>query len=268
MALLTTDAIVLHAFDYLETSRIYRIVTREAGVQSVLARGARRSKSRFGSAVDLFAEGEAQLSIRPSRELQTLTAFDVTRSRPALAQDLGRFTGAAAIAELALRFMRDDANPALYDVVRGGLDGIAATNDSRCTTLAVAWHLIAELGFAPAIDRCSTCHAEVPLDDSAAFSHPAGGTLCASCAAMHGRTRMLPASARSALSAWLRGRSHTISSGSAARAHQRLLREFVHEHLADNAPFRAFEVWEHGSWSAPVVATSKQTEPPPHAAVR
>ena len=207
----------------------------------------------------MFAEGEAQLSIRHSRELQTLTAFDVTRSRPALAEDLGRFTGAAAIAELALRFVRDNANPALYNVVRRGLDGIAATNDSRCTTLAVAWHLIAELGFAPAIDRCSSCHAEVPLGDSAAFSHPAGGTLCPSCAALHGRTRTLPASARSELGAWLRGRPHTISSDSAARAHQRLLREFVHEHLADNAPFRAFEVWERGSWSAPVGA-ALQTE--------
>jgi DNA repair protein RecO (recombination protein O) len=267
MALLTTDAIVLHAFDYLETSRIYRIVTREAGVQSVLARGARRSKSRFGSAVDLFAEGEAQLSMRPSRELQTLTAFDVTRSRPSLAQDLGRFTGAAAIAELALRFMRDDANPALYDVVRTGLDRIAAADDPRCATLAVAWHLIAELGFSPAIDRCSVCHVEVPSDGPAAFSHPAGGTLCPSCAGAHGRVRSLPASARSALGAWVRGNPHTLSSDSAARAHQRLLREFVHEHLADNVPFRAFDVWERGNWSRAVGAASHRPDPTPHAAV-
>src|SRR5579862_932877 len=101
-----TVALVLHAFDYLETSRIYRLLTREAGVQSVLARGARRSRSRYGSAVDLFAEGEAQLSIRPTRELQTLMAFDVTRARPRLASSLERFTAASAIAELALRFAR------------------------------------------------------------------------------------------------------------------------------------------------------------------
>jgi DNA repair protein RecO (recombination protein O) len=35
-----------------------------------------------------------------------------------------------------------------------------------------------------------------------------------------------------------------------ARAHQRLLREFLHEHLADDRPLRAFEVWEHQGWSA------------------
>ncbi|MFN7531060.1 MAG: DNA repair protein RecO, partial [Gemmatimonas sp.] len=61
MSLLQTDAIVLHVADYLESSRILRLVTREAGVQSVVARGARSSRKRFGSAVDLFAEGQAQI---------------------------------------------------------------------------------------------------------------------------------------------------------------------------------------------------------------
>ena len=51
---LVTDAIVLHAFDYLESSRILKLVTRDAGVRSVLARGARKSKKRFGAALDLY----------------------------------------------------------------------------------------------------------------------------------------------------------------------------------------------------------------------
>src|SRR5215210_7237392 len=108
MTLLVTDAIVLHVFDYLESSRILRLSTRDAGVQSVLARGARRPKSRFGGALDLFAEGVAQIHTKPGRDLQTLAGFDVERSRPALAADLGRFTGAATIAELTLRFAGDD----------------------------------------------------------------------------------------------------------------------------------------------------------------
>lgn len=84
MSLLATDAIVLHAFSYLETSRILRLLTRDAGVQSVLARGARNSRKRFGSALDLFAEGTAELQLKPGRDLHTLTSFDVTKSRPGL----------------------------------------------------------------------------------------------------------------------------------------------------------------------------------------
>ena len=114
---LVTEAIVLHAFDYLETSRIIRLMTREAGVQSVLARGARSSKKRFGSAVDLFAQGLVEIYIRPNRDLQSLTSFDVTRSRPQLATDVGRFTAGSMIAELSLRWASDEEAPGLFDAV-------------------------------------------------------------------------------------------------------------------------------------------------------
>src|SRR5471032_2299381 len=117
MALLTTDAVVLHAFDYLESSRILRLVTRDGGVRSALAKGARRSSRRFGSAVDLFAQGSAQLHTKPGRDLDTLGALDVTRARPMLAGNMGRFAGASAIAELTLRFGRDAADSALFDAV-------------------------------------------------------------------------------------------------------------------------------------------------------
>src|SRR3954451_13863831 len=100
MSLVVTDAIVLHSFDYLESSRILRLVTREAGVRSVLARGARRSKKRFGAALDLYAQGTAELQPKPGRGLHTLSAFDVSLARPQLAAQLSRFHGASAIAEL------------------------------------------------------------------------------------------------------------------------------------------------------------------------
>ena len=102
MPLLLTEAIVLHAFDYLESSRIIRLLTREAGVQSALARGARKSRARYGSALDLFAEGSAQLYVKPNRELHNLASFEITRSRGELAEEVGRFTAASTIAELAL----------------------------------------------------------------------------------------------------------------------------------------------------------------------
>src|SRR5215203_3450704 len=173
MPVLETDAVVLHALDYLESSRILRLLTREAGVQSVLAKGARRSARRFGSAVDLFAEGQAQLWVKPGRELQTLGALDITRARPALALDLERFAAASAIAELLLRVVRDDAQPSVYDVCVGTLDRIATASptEARAVGLAGAWRLVGELGFAPTTDRCASCHAELEPDAPAAFSH-------------------------------------------------------------------------------------------------
>lgn len=249
MSILTTDAIVLHAIPYLESSRILRLATRESGVLSVVARGARSSKKRFGSGVDLFAEGQVQILIKPGRDLHALTAFDVTRSRSELGDDLGRFTAASALVESVMRVVHDEAAPRVHGGIAAGLDAIAASRepDTVGITLGVFWRLVSEVGFMPSVDRCAECHAEIPAQDDAQFSHAAGGVLCASCAKMAPRGRRLPAAARLAIAAWLRG-DQPIVEPDECRAHQRLLREFISEHLPDRRELRAFAVWERARW--------------------
>ncbi|NUR19958.1 MAG: DNA repair protein RecO, partial [Gemmatimonadaceae bacterium] len=154
--LLATDAIVLHSMEYLESSRILRMLTREAGVQAVIAKGARRPRSRFGAALDLFAQGSAEILLKPGRDLQTLTGFDVARGRSGLAEDLARFTGAAAIADVVLRFAHDDAGPELFAIVAEALDGIAAApqGSARERTIGGVWRIVGALGFSPSLDAC------------------------------------------------------------------------------------------------------------------
>lgn len=257
MAVIVSEAIVLHVFDYLESSRIFRLVTREAGVRSVLARGARRSARRFGSALDLFAQGNAELHVKPGRDLDTLGRFDIERARPSLGADLSRFTGAAVIAELTLRFGRDAADPDLFDAAATALDALAtaAPGEAQAATLAGAWHIIAALGFAPEVDACNECHTALAPNDSALFSHPAGGALCERCARFAAAGRMLPASARDALRAWTSGERAAVAGELEVRAHQRLLREFLREHLSDDRPLRAFDMWEDDPMQATPVAT-------------
>lgn len=263
MPLVSTEAIVLHAFDYSETSRILRLATRDAGVQSVLARGARRHRNRFGTALDLFAGGTAHLLVKEGRELQTLTAFDVTRPRAEIAASLARFAGASAVTELVLRFGRaDDAHPGLFDTLEHALDDVAAADADTAAgaALAGAWQLVSEMGFSPALHACADCHA--PLGDAEAFrfDHSAGGLLCAACGARRGGGRVLPARARQAIAVWIEGAAVLASGAGGSQrslrageigAHQRLLREFLQAHLADGRALRAFEAWEHGGWSAP-----------------
>jgi DNA repair protein RecO (recombination protein O) len=249
MPLVSTEAIVLHAFDYLESSRVLRLATREAGVRSAIAKGVRRSSRRFGGGLDLFARGVAHLYTKPGRDLDTLAGFDDLRAGIHLASDLSRFTGASAIAELTLRFSHEgSADTALYDAVAGALEAIGAVpcEETRGAVLAGAWRIVAELGFAPALDECADCHALLGGDEVVMFSHPAGGALCARCARV-ARGRVLPASARAAVRTWIAGGDVHLPDGAEAKAHQRLLREFLVEHLADSRPLRAFDAWAHDS---------------------
>src|SRR5262245_35746834 len=149
MPLLVSEAIVLHAFDYLESSRIVRLVTRDGGMRSGLAKGARKSRRRFGSGLDLFAQGTAFLHAKPGRELDTLSGFEDVRPRIELGSDLERFHGAETIAEIALFFGREGADAELFEVVAGALDTLAVggERDAREATLAGAWQIVAALGF-------------------------------------------------------------------------------------------------------------------------
>jgi len=252
--LLTTDAIVLHCFDYSETSVIVRLVTRDAGVQSAMARGARRPKSRFGTALDLFAQGAAQIHVKQGRDLQTLGAFEITNARAGIGLDLGRFASASAIVELVLRFgAADDTNEEMFDALADSLDRIAACEPEHAgeAGLAGAWQLVSQLGFAPSLDACALCHDELSDDAAAPFNHAAGGVMCANCAPQFPGSRPLPPNARAAVRAWCEI-GHSADATLAPpelRAHQRLLREFLHYHVADGRALNAFEVWELGAWS-------------------
>ncbi|MGH7752892.1 MAG: DNA repair protein RecO, partial [Gemmatimonadales bacterium] len=117
-----TPAIVLHSIRYSETSKIVRLATRELGVQSAIAKGALRKKSPFGGGLELLSEGVAQLAHREQRELQILTAFDVTVMRTPLAQDLPRFAAASVLAEVMLRVAPAAPLPSAFDLLRAYLD--------------------------------------------------------------------------------------------------------------------------------------------------
>lgn len=245
MALIATEAIVLHAFNYLESSRIVRLATREAGLVSVLARGARRPKSAL-AALDLFAHGVAQINMRPQRDLHTLTGFDVANSRYSLGSALPRFAAASMLGELVLRFGHEESARELFAPLAAGLDSLQhhGEDDPANVALRAAWQLVAAFGFTPTVDDCASCHTEIAPTDAALFDMRAGGVLCRNCAASAPGRRVLPATARDAIRAWLTGDASPLSDAATRKAHRRLLREFLAEHLSDGRALSAFAAWE------------------------
>lgn len=243
--MIETAAIVLHCFDYRETSRIVRLATRDAGVVSAIARGAKRPKSRFGQGLDLFTSGTALVVLHPSKDLHTLAGFDASRSRPALAASLARFGAAAALSEICLRF-GTEATAGVHDALSAGLERLATSADDTvaAAALSTGWRIVAELGFAPSLETCALCHRDLSADEDTRFGHRAGGAICRNCRSLAPSARNLPASARQTLIGWLSGTEIPLHDAPTARAHRRLLREFLEEHLGDGRAFKAFQAWE------------------------
>jgi DNA repair protein RecO (recombination protein O) len=236
MAVTTTDALVLQAFPYGDTSRIVRLLTRDAGIHSAIAKGALRPRSRYAN-LELFAEGVAALYIRDSRDLQTLASFELSRSRHQLGRDLLRFGGASLVAELLLRTGSEEAQPEMFDIVSTGLDRIGSVEPDQVevNVLAVTWNVIAFLGFAPELDDCIVCGTAMDPARDASFDYVAGGLRCDGCAAgLPGRR--IPPRARHALGAFCRGSAVPVHT---TEGHWRLLARYLEHHLLEGTPLRS-----------------------------
>ena len=245
-----TQALILHGIAYGDTSRILRLLTRDHGLQSVIAKGARRPRSRTGPRLDLFGQGEASIQFKPHRELNTLTAFEMTDAHSPLAGDVARFAAASAVAELALRFAPVDAHPDLYDTVTSGLAALeqAPAELVGAVGLLACWQVIGALGFAPSLDQCAVCGREV--SGALAFSASHGGALCTA-HRREARTSNLAESDAAALRALAAGRlPEPPLEARHEAAHRRLLLQFIRHHLAEQRPLPALAFWDDRSWDA------------------
>lgn len=251
MALLVTPAIVLAAVRYGETSKIVRLATRDAGVQSAIAKGALRPRSRFGAALQLLSEGHAHLLTKEHRELHILTGFDLGRVHLGLSATVPRYAAASALAEVMLRFAPADAHPesfALLSAALGALE-VAPEPDVGALGLRLLWQLVSTLGFAPSIDACVRDGTPIP-PGPLAFNAREGGALCAACAAHDGATH-LPAESRADLVALLTGEAPLPRLDARhAAAHRRLLARYIRYHLGEGAELPALDFWLRQPWEA------------------
>jgi DNA repair protein RecO (recombination protein O) len=252
MALVSTPAIVLSTIRYSETSKIVRLATRDLGVQSAIAKGALRPRSRFGAALQLLSDGQAQLYVRASRELQTLAAFDLARVPVGLTGDLERYTVASVLAEVMLRFAPADPHPESFDLLRDSLRRLeqAGRPELAAVGLRAMWQLVTALGFGPALDACVRDGRPIPACGELAFSTRDGGALCPGCAVPQEATR-LPSGARADLAALLDARAPLPELDARhAAAHQRLVARYVQFHLGEGAELPALGFWVRRPWVA------------------
>jgi DNA repair protein RecO (recombination protein O) len=250
MPLVSTAAIVLSSLRYSETSKIVRLATRDHGVQSAIAKGALRPRSRFGAALQLLSEGQAQFIAKENRDLHTLTAFDLTHLHAGLAGALDRYAAASALAEVMLRVAPPDPHPESFDLLRDALAALesAAPDTVEALGLRLLWRQAGVLGFAPSLGACVLDGAPLSPRGALAFSAREGGALCPSCAARH-EAAQLPEGSRDDLVNLLEpGAPLPMLDARHAAAHRRLLARYIRYHLAEGAELPALEFWMRRPW--------------------
>lgn len=180
--------IVVRGTDFSETSRIATIWTREFGKVRVLAKGGRRPKSNFESALDLLTHCSIVLIRKPGGGLDLLTEARVLERFVGIRRDLPALYAGYYAAELLCDLTEDDdPHPALFDETLNLLRTLgSAEMETGPRVLRFEMALLRELGYEPQLTACAACRAGLPADSTLQFSVAAGGLICGRCRAPSG----------------------------------------------------------------------------------
>lgn len=237
MALYKSKGIVLRSIRYGEADRILDLYTPERGLVSTIAKGIRRTKSRFGgrleplSCVDFLAY--------KGRTLDTITQAEVLRSFHGVREDLARLEAAGSmVATTRALAGGDEADRRLFNLLYHALDALETREKGHeAVRSAFALKLSTLAGYAPKLNACISC--DLDLDDADAgifyYAPDLGGALCKECRSENptGDAFPLPPGTLTALRALVRRPLKDVSLENGAEAG---VRRVVSAHVLAHAP--------------------------------
>jgi len=168
------EGIVLRTYKLGEADRIVVFCTRGHGKVRAVAKGVRKTKSKFGARLEPMSH--VALQLYEGRELDIVTQAESIDHFRVIRDDLDRLGRASSMLEAVDQMAQEgEVNPRLHQMLLGGLRALAE-NNGPIVVPAFFWKLLALEGYRPVLDRCAECGTETGL---VAFDLESGGLLCA-----------------------------------------------------------------------------------------
>ncbi len=177
MGLYRERGVVLRTYKLGEADRIVVLVTEGRGKVRAVAKGVRKTQSRFGGRLEPLSH--VSLLLYEGRSLDTITQAETLEPFRPVREHLDRYGRASALLEAVDAVLQEgDPEPRLYQMLLGALRTLAA-QDAPLVVPAFYWKLLAQQGLGPVIDECVRCGD--PSAELVAFDLTEGGALCRSC---------------------------------------------------------------------------------------
>ena len=180
-----TDAVVLRSLRLGEADRVLHLYTLDRGRVGAVAKGVRRTKSRFGARLEPLSHVQLMLH-QGGGELHTVTGVDLVHSHRVAREDSRRLgVGLVGLEAMLRLFPEQEANPRAFTALTRFLealdeadmgDGVPARDP---LALSFQLKLLWLSGYLPHLTSCADCGSDSAL---AGFSPRAGGAVCAGCA--------------------------------------------------------------------------------------
>ncbi|CAJ1003223.1 MULTISPECIES: DNA repair protein RecO [Bacillales] len=173
------EGIVIRSVDYGESSKVVTLFTREHGKVGIMARGAKKPKSRLGAVSQLFTHGYYLCKAGPGSGMPDLSQGEIVESFRDLRQNLAATAYAAYIAELLDRLTDErEANPFLFHMVLLLFRYLDEGRDAEILCRIFETKMLRVAGIAPHLSGCASCGAE---REPYAISVSQGGLICPVC---------------------------------------------------------------------------------------
>ncbi|MEE6282393.1 DNA repair protein RecO [Georgenia sunbinii] len=180
MKLYRDEAVVLRTHKLGEADRIITLLTRAHGQVRAVAKGVRRTSSKFGARLEPFSLIDVQLHIGRSLDIITQVESQASYGRK-LGLDYSLYTTGTVMVETAERLTEIEGEPApqQFLLLVGALHSLATRRHPA--TLVLDSYLLRSLavaGWAPSFDSCAQCGRPGP---HTAFHVAQGGAMCQRC---------------------------------------------------------------------------------------
>lgn len=246
MSIEKTEAIVLRAVNYRDTSKIVTFYTKRYGKMSAIAKGARNPKSKYGSLFQPLNYLQIVFYRRESRQLQYVSSSDFVRYFKSLTANIEKFSISMSLLEIVNHVMHDEEeNEPLFGLLVDSLEQLNAAGTSpQNIFLYFGLQLVANLGFAPNFEYCLICKSKIfALNDESGSARDMqrqpmvsyiverGGPLCEKCSSQVHGTFLLSAAALPILRSFLRLNPGAAAKSKMGQAVQDELSDFIFVYL-------------------------------------
>ncbi len=176
-----TEAVVLKQTPLGEADRILTLYTPDFGTVRAVARGVRRTKSKFGGHLELL--NKVSVSISFGRNLDRVNEAEAVESFSGFKDDLQRLSRGIYIGELVHAFSAEQSpNLAVYELLVDALRWLEETEQPDLLLRHFETQLLDDSGYRPELIRCVECRTELEPGGHL-FSRAVGGVLCPRCRA-------------------------------------------------------------------------------------
>jgi DNA repair protein RecO (recombination protein O) len=171
------QGIVLRSFPFGEADKVVVLLSPNNGKLRTVAKGVRKTKSRFGGRLEPFSH--VDLVLYEGRNLDTITQVSMIEPFHDLRVDLDSVVAAGTMVEIADTVAQEnEPSVRLFLLLQRGLRALDAGPQHPDLLTAFLLKAAETIGVAPALDQCAGCGR---TDDLRRFSFAAGGVLCERC---------------------------------------------------------------------------------------